>query len=79
MQSSTPSGKRSPNTRRARSMKQKHTIIIIGVMLVVAVIVYAMPRLLAEPFTKSKWDNATPEMRDRLLDGLADQAGYAST
>jgi len=52
-------------------MKQKHTLRIIGVILVAVAIVLAMPRLFTESFTKEKWDNATPAMRDRLMDSLA--------
>ena len=52
-------------------MKQKHALTVVGVLLLVVVIVFAMPRLLSESFTKDKWNNATPEMRERLMDGLA--------
>ncbi len=52
-------------------MKQKHALTISGVILIVVVIVFAMPRLSTESFTKDKWDNATPGTRDRLMDGLA--------
>ena len=52
-------------------MKQKHVLPIFGIILVVVMVLLAMPSLLTEAFTKEKWDNATPNMRDRLMDGLA--------
>ena len=42
------------------------------ILVAVAIGVVAVWRSFHEPFTKEKWIHATPQMRDRLMEGLAE-------
>lgn len=46
-------------------------LLVISVVVVLLGTIFAIRILSIEAFTTDKWTNATPEMRDRLLDSLA--------
>ncbi len=52
-------------------MKSKKLRAIVGVVVVLIVVIFVVRSLSSESFTADKWANATPAMRDRLLEGLA--------
>lgn len=55
---------------RVADMKQVKLIgVAILILVGVAVVIVCWPS--NEPFTKEKWINATPQMRDRLMESLA--------